>query len=98
MSFSAGRGFAGPSRTASLVAVLVALAAALPACGDACDDARDHIDECGSPANPGNEDEACSGVVECSAECVNAASCDALTGKDADAANTLANCLNACKP
>jgi hypothetical protein len=82
-------------KTAVLASVLVIAGAG---CGDTCDDARDHIDECGSTANPGNDDEDCSGVVECAAECVNDASCEAITGTDADGANTLATCLNKCGP
>ncbi|MCC6557654.1 MAG: hypothetical protein HUU25_13850 [Candidatus Sumerlaeia bacterium] len=86
-------------RDALLATLLAASAGALTVgCSDACEDARDHIEECGSPANPGNEDEECSGVVECAAGCINDASCEAITGDDADASNALAACLTGCKP
>jgi hypothetical protein len=86
-------------RSAWLASALSALAGVLAAgCGDVCGDARDHIEECGSPANPGNQDEECTGTVECAADCINDASCEAITGKNVDEANALAACLNECGP
>src|SRR5262245_12277718 len=86
-------------RTAFLASALAAASGALATgCSDTCEDARDHIDECGSFANPGNDEEECTGAVECAAGCINDASCDAITGSNPDAANTLAGCLNKCGP
>ena len=84
-------------RNALLASVLAALVGAT-GCGDTCDDARDRIEECGSAANPGNENEECSGVIECAADCINDASCEAITGEAEGEANDLAGCLNRCSP
>jgi len=86
-------------RTAWLAFALTAVAGALTTgCGDVCSEAEDRIEGCGSAVSEASEEEECTGVVECAAECINDASCEAIRGADPEGANALAGCLTACKP
>ncbi|HVY46833.1 MAG TPA: hypothetical protein VHB21_13190 [Minicystis sp.] len=69
--------------------------------GNACDKAVSHEEDCAmtsttSGATTGSTQGDCSGAVECEANCVNAASCDALTGKDTKGAAALLKCVTNC--
>lgn len=83
--------------------IVVALAAAaLTGCsGDECTRAAEHYTECvptfatSGGAVGGNPPE-CSGKYQCESKCVEAASCEALTLQDKDAAAAYASCIDAC--
>lgn len=84
--------------TISLSCLLgVALAAA--GCTDACDEAAEKAEECGILPTTIEEDEVdldCNGALECSAECVNQATCEDLQNRD-DPDTAFYQCVVACE-
>src|SRR6187402_3337711 len=71
-------------RTMKSIFVVALLGLALVGCGNDCDDAVDHIEECGIADFPEVDTSECSGANECTAKCINDASCDELKGTDPD--------------
>jgi hypothetical protein len=75
-----------------LFAALLAFSAV--ACGgDDCDDAVDKLEECGSTELERNEDAECSGAAECTAKCINDASCDEIKNGSEKLTNCMSDCL-----
>jgi len=60
-----------------LILVVLALGFGATACGNTCDDAVDKLDECGLDTSQAEYEE-CNEYEECTAECVNDASCSDL--------------------
>jgi hypothetical protein len=94
-------------RTGALLILSVCIAA-LTACGqNECDRAGDHAVECKITDLHGTEGSTsgehapervvCLATVLCTDACFNAASCDALSGKDADGAKAYNDCVVACQ-
>jgi hypothetical protein len=63
-----------------------------------CDLAVDRIEKCAKSQSSGSGTGMtdCTGVVECQAECILAASCGALTGKNSEDAKFFADCVQNC--
>jgi hypothetical protein len=65
-------------------------------CGNACDDAADKLkNDCGFPGDGVVVDE-CSDKAECSADCVNDASCSEIKAAFAGEQNSYASCTAKC--
>lgn len=81
-------------------ALLTALLVGGPiGCGDACSEAAEKVEECGvrevDPEDEGADFE-CEGQIECSAECVNAATCADLQNWS-DPGTDFSQCVLACQ-
>ncbi|WP_050431932.1 hypothetical protein [Chondromyces crocatus] len=67
--------------------------------GNACDDAADKAEECGLTSSGGSGDSGdveCTGTVECAANCIVDAPCDAFDGSNADASTAYLECVTGC--
>lgn len=80
------------------VALIGAAVLVTTGCSDACDEAADKAEECGILPTSVEDDEVdvdCEDAVECSAECVNQATCAELQDRD-NPETALYKCLVGC--
>jgi hypothetical protein len=77
-----------------LLAGLLALSAV--ACGgNDCDDAVDKLEECGGTEGAdADADGECSGAAECTAKCINDATCDEIKNASEDYSSCMTACLD----
>jgi hypothetical protein len=75
-----------------LLMVLV-LGLACFGCSNDCDDAVDKLDECGLPTGDVDADE-CDGQSECTAGCINDASCDEIKNGSEKFSNCILGCAS----
>jgi hypothetical protein len=79
----------------AMVGLLMVVGLALGGCGNnECEDAVDKFKECGLPVEGTSGDGDCSGVGECYAKCVNAASCEEI--KSTTGTTNFDKCTTAC--
>lgn len=69
-------------------------------CSDACTEASEKTEECGIVTEDVEDEDTavevdCDGAIECSAECVNQATCEDLQNRD-DPESSFAKCVSAC--
>jgi hypothetical protein len=75
--------------------ILMLAGLALGGCGNNdCEDAVDKLKECGLTDTSASSSGDCSGAAECSAKCINDASCADLKGETES--TTYSNCVTAC--
>jgi hypothetical protein len=90
---------ASMAQTTLSLACLAAFALSAAGCTDACDEAAEKAEECGILPTTIEDDEVdldCDGALECSAECVNQATCADLQNRD-DPDTAFHQCLVACE-